>query len=92
MYYQTKKRLDGLIAIAKNDEALGKKALAELEAAEAARRGGLLVQGRSCGEVFTGVRVGVHRCLLVVRGTVQIATTLASGRCVNFWGLETSYT
>jgi hypothetical protein len=35
---ETKKRLDGLIAIAKNDEALGKKALAELEAAEAAKR------------------------------------------------------
>jgi hypothetical protein len=31
---ETKRRLDGLIAIAKNDDALGKKALAELEAAE----------------------------------------------------------
>ncbi len=31
---EVKARLDGLIAIAKNDDALGKKALAELEAAE----------------------------------------------------------
>jgi hypothetical protein len=34
---EVKSRLDGLIAIAKNDEALGKKALAELDAAEAAQ-------------------------------------------------------
>jgi len=35
---ETKKRLDGLIAIALNDDALGKKALAELNAAEAAKK------------------------------------------------------
>jgi hypothetical protein len=35
---ETKRRLDGLIAIAKNDDALGKKALAELDAAEAAKK------------------------------------------------------
>ncbi len=35
---ETKSRLDGLIAIAKNDDALGKKALAELDAAEAAKK------------------------------------------------------
>jgi hypothetical protein len=34
---ETKRRLDGLIAIKKNDEALGIKALAELDAAEAAK-------------------------------------------------------
>ena len=34
---ETKRRLDGLIAIAKNDDALAKKALAELNAAEAAQ-------------------------------------------------------
>ena len=34
---ETKRRLDGLIAIAKNDDALAKKALAELDAAEAAQ-------------------------------------------------------
>ena len=35
---ETKARLNGLIAIAKNDEALAKKALAELDAAEAAQQ------------------------------------------------------
>jgi len=34
---ETKRRLDGLIAIAKNDDALAKKALAELDAAEKAQ-------------------------------------------------------
>ena len=35
---ETKRRLDGLIAIAKNDDALAKKALAELDAAEKAQQ------------------------------------------------------
>ncbi len=48
---ETKKRLDGLIAIAKNDEALGKKALAELEAAEAAKR-----LARAYDDALTAVR------------------------------------